>query len=458
MKKKITLLVLFIAFQMNAQCWQMVSSGRNHSLGIKSDGTLWAWGRNVEGQLGTGNTTNQSLPIQVGTATNWRFVNAGFDTSFAIKTDGTLWAWGFNEFARIGDGTETNRLSPIQIGTDNRWVSVDSRNHTVAIKTDGTLWTWGFNSTGQKGDGTQSNTVYMTTPVQVGTDTNWQTACARSDGTLAIKTDGTLWSWGHNSNGQLGLGHYGTRLVPNQVGTDTDWQKIAAGGWHSLAIKTNGTLWAWGKKDMGQVGDGTTALTGGQTSPLQIGTATDWNAISASRSHSIAIKTGGTLWSWGENTNGQLGDGTNVARTSPVQVGNTTNWLTPSTKGYTSFALKNDGNLSACGLNTSGQLGDGTIVNKNTPTAIACPVALSTEDFSATTFSVYPNPSRDFLNIKNNMNLSIDTISIMDLTGKKVLEQKGTNSPVNVQPLANGIYMIQITSEGRSFQNKFIKS
>ena len=453
--KKITLLLLLIAFQMNAQCWKTVSCGLTHTLGIKNDGTLWTWGRNDSGQLGLGNTTNKNTPTQIGSATDWEFVSAGYDTSFAIKTNGTLWGWGDNQFARIGDGTQTDRLSPIQIGTDTNWLSIDSKNHTIALKTDGTLWAWGYNSSGEMGDGTSSGTVYRTLPGQVGTDTNWSTVSAGSNFNVALKTDGTLWAWGNNGFGQLGDGTQTTRKVPMKLGTSTNWQKISAGSLHVMAIKTDGTLGGWGKNDYGQLGIG--SVTSYSLYPVQTGTATNWLSICAGNNSNVAIKTDGTLW-WGYNHRGQLGDGTLVDKNAPIQIGTATNWSAAvRCTGYLSAALKTDGNLSAWGSNTYGQLGDGTVVNKSIPTAISCPATLSSEDFEVNAFSVYPNPATEFLYIENKDNLSIDTVIIFDLTGKKVIEQKNTDATINVQQLESGIYMVQVISKGRNYLNKFIK-
>ena len=464
MKRITTLLLLLVALQMNAQCWQKISAGSSHTLGLKADGTLWAWGQNDTGQLGIGNTTNKTTPTRVGTGTNWAYVSASYDTSFAIKTDGTLWGWGENQFARIGDGTTTNRTAPVQIGTATNWLSIDSKNHTVAVKTDGTLWVWGFNSTGQLGNGTSSNTVYGTIPGQVGTDTNWIAANAGSDATIALKSNGTLWACGDNDYGQLGNGMSGTSasnaniLVFTQIGSDTDWQKISLGNTHVLAVKTNGTLWVWGSNDKGQLGDGTTTL---KSVPTQIGTGTDWNKVTATSSHSLAVKNDGTLWTWGNNNYGQLGNGTTsstVVGTTPAQIGTLTTWSEVFSRGQLSVAIKTDGSFYGWGFNSYGQLGDGTTTHKSTPTTFACPVTLSSEDFSdVATFSVYPNPANDFISIKNDMNLSIDNISIIDLTGKKVFEQKEVTSSINVQQLESGLYIIQITSEGKNYQNKFIK-
>ncbi|WP_300564979.1 T9SS type A sorting domain-containing protein [Flavobacterium sp.] len=454
MKKKITLLLSLIAFQMNAQCWQTFSSGSTHSLAVLSNGTLWAWGSNASGQLGDGTTTNVALPIQIGTETDWRYVFSGFSSSFAIKTNGTLWVWGSNTNGRLGTGNTTNLSVPTQVGTDTNWLYIDSKSHTVGVKTDGTLWTWGYNSLGQLGDGTNTNQY---APILIGS--GWSSVTVGANSTNGIKSNGTLWAWGQNNYGQYGNNTTAESRIPIQIGTATDWSKIASGNNpHILATKTNGTLWAWGRNSGGQMGNGTNI---DSKIPVQIGSNTNWSVIAAGQSHSIGIQTNGTLWGWGVNGFGSVGDNTTTSRNAPVQIGIETDWSFSSFTGSTSFALKTDGRLLAWGSNSYGEIGDGTTGSANNrlkPVTITCPIALSTEDFSPTTFSMYPNPTSDFLNIKNDMNLSIDTISIMDLTGKKMLEQKGTNSPVNVQPLANGIYMIQITSEGRSFQNKFIKS
>jgi len=187
----------------------VISAGGYHTVAILADGTLWAWGRNLEGQLGNGTishhedgiTTPGIVPFQIGIAGNWAFVSAGGLHNAAIKTDGTLWAWGENDFGQLGDGTTENRTVPVRIGSDNNWASVFAGgSYTVAIKTDGTLWAWGTNDFGQLGDGTTEN---RTAPVQIGTSGNWKSVsvCGSYHSfdkkhTVAIKTDGTLWAWG----------------------------------------------------------------------------------------------------------------------------------------------------------------------------------------------------------------------------------------------------------------------
>jgi len=233
----------------------VIGAGINHSVTLKTDGTIWAWGYNYGGQLGDGTTVDKSSPVQAGSDTNWSSVAAGQYYTIAIKADGTLWAWGANNYGQLGDGTTTNSSSPIQVGADSDWSSVAAGyDHTIAVKTDGTLWAWGGNGLGQLGDGTTTNS---SSPLQVGSDTNWSSVAAGLYYTIAIKTDGTLWSWGRNYLGQLGDGTTVDKSNPVQVGTDTNWSSVAGGSAYTIALKADGTLWSWGRNNnYGQLGDG----------------------------------------------------------------------------------------------------------------------------------------------------------------------------------------------------------
>jgi len=176
-----------------------------------------------------------------------------------------------------------------------------------------------------------------------------------------------VWAWGYNGEGQLGDSTTTQRTTPTQVGTDTDWAAVTAGGYHTLALKSDGTLWAWGYNGFGQLGDGTT---NDQTTPTQVGTDTDWASATAGGYHSLARKSDGTLWAWGRNGEGQLGDGTTNDQTTPTQVGTDTDWAVLDAGLYHSLALKSDGTLWAWGYNAQGQLGDGTTTDRTTPTQI----------------------------------------------------------------------------------------
>jgi alpha-tubulin suppressor-like RCC1 family protein len=263
--------------------------GSASSLAIRSDGTLWAWGANGEGYLGLNDTTNRSSPVQVGNSTGWAQVSSGLST-FAIRTNGTLWAWGDNGASvYLGLGADTTpRSSPTQVGSLTNWrsvsVSQSAPNHVLAIKTDGTLWAWGDNSAGQLGLGDRT---HRSSPVQVGTLTNWSTVCATMGPTsVATKADGTLWAWGNGTSQPLGLGDNTSRSSPTQVGSLTNWEKVdGRQGLKTLAIKTDGTLWTWGRA----IGDMPTFNTD-LLSPTQVGTATNWIDIASTTDGGFAIR------------------------------------------------------------------------------------------------------------------------------------------------------------------------
>jgi gliding motility-associated-like protein len=361
-------LIVFSVFNIKSQCWKEVSGGWNYNAGIKTDGTLWIWGNfNV---AGVGVIVNSLVPVQVGTGTNWRTLSANCTNFMAIQTNGTLWGMGNNFFGQLGNGTTVGSNTLVQVGAATNWVSVAAGEwYTIALASNGTLWAWGDNSLGQLGDGT---TISRTTPAQIGTDTDWQSVSTTTrDIVMAIKTNGTLWGWGtDNSSGNLGFG-VGTaaHLFPTQIGTDTDWQSVSVGNNHTLAIKTNGTLWACGLNLYGELGNGTNIPSGFF---IQIGTATDWKSISASNGdHSLGLKTSGTLWGWGRNNNGQLGNNTNVDSNVPVQVGVATNWQSISAGLVQSLAIRTDGSLWGWG---GGGFGDGTSISKNYPVEILSPI------------------------------------------------------------------------------------
>ncbi|WP_293889705.1 hypothetical protein [Flavobacterium sp.] len=242
------------------------------------------------------------------------------------------------------------------------WREVSAgQNFTLAIKSDGTLWGWGQNSN-LLGLGL-GNLANQNLPTQIGNANDWLTVSAGTIHSLAVKTNGTLWSWGNGQFGQLGNGVFNS-ATPNvtQVGTATDWLKVSAGNRFSLAIKNTGTLWSWGWNFTGQLGDNTVV---DSNLPAQVGTANNWFLIDAGDQHSLAIKTTGTLWAWGNNTFGQLGDGTNTTSLIPIQIGIATNWSLISGGTDHSMAINSGNILYTWGNNTNGQLGDGTNTASN---------------------------------------------------------------------------------------------
>ena len=344
-----------------------LAAGDAHTVEIKSDGTLWAWGSNADGQLGDGTTTAKNSPVQTG-SDKWVSVAAGSFHTVAIKSDGTLWAWGANADGQLGDGTGIIRTSPVQISTDNIWVSVVAgSSHTVALKSDGTLWAWGWNGYGQLGDGTEMDKF---SPVQIGADGKWEHIAAGYAHTVAIKSDGTLWAWGYNYAAQLGDGTTMNKSSPEQIGTDNTWVSVAAGTYHTVAVKADGTLWAWGYNGYGELGDGGT--TNHSSSPEKIGTDSTWASVAAGSDHTLALKSDGTLWAWGDNRDGQLGsdDGTTTQRTSPKQLGTDSTWASVAAGGSHTAAVKSDGTLLSWGDNGWGQVGDATTTDRHSPVQI----------------------------------------------------------------------------------------
>lgn len=324
--------------------WSYVAGGSSHSLATKVDGTLWSWGYNYVGQLGQNNIIYYSSPVQIGALTNWAKVSAGGSTSYAIKTDGTLWSWGYNNCGQLGQNISytINRSSPVQIGSDINWSSSSCGYfYATAIKTDGTLWAWGYNNRGELG---QSNRVYRSSPVQIGALTNWSKIASGTNHLIAVKTDNTLWAWGQNTNGgALGIGDQSNRSSPVQVGALTNWALSGACSYSSSAVKTDGTLWTWGNNDYGRLGLNTSGAYTNRLSPVQVGSLTTWLYVSSSTGYNFhATKTDGTLWGWGNNSNyGTVGDNSTANRSSPVQIGAATSWLSIGAGVYFVLATSN---------------------------------------------------------------------------------------------------------------------
>lgn len=324
---------------------------------------LFAWGKNDFGQLGLRDTVSRSSPVQVSGSTSWSVLQMSPYASAGIK-NGTLWTWGRDSgFGELGLGAAVSRSSPTQVGTLATWSTVSiATSHALATKTDGTLWAWGRGSYGKLGLG---NTTSYSSPVQVGTLATWSTVGASSGGNFsaALKTDGTLWAWGGNYFGRLGLGDTASRSSPTQVGNLTNWSSVAVGE-SVLAVKTNGTLWSWGSKFGGLHGTGDYI---NRSSPVQVGALTTWSKVAGSLM-AAAIKTDGTLWAWGDNGVGELGLGDSyIHRSSPVQVGTLATWADVAAGNQTIIALKTDNTIWVWGRNTDGTLGLGDTNNRSSP-------------------------------------------------------------------------------------------
>lgn len=360
---------MFAAGNSYAQCdaYTFIATGSAHTMAIKSDGTLWGWGNNEEGQLGDGTNINKNTPVPIAAASTWKAVYPGDLFTLAIKSDGTLWAWGYNEGGQLGNGTNENENTPVPIAPANTWKALSvGYDHTLAIKSDGTLWTWGYNDDGQLGDGTYDS---RNLPVLIASGT-WKAVFAGGYHSFAIKSDGTLWAWGYNGSGQLGDGTNQNKNTPVQIGLASDWEMIAAAVDYTVALKSDGSLWTWGFNGFGQLGDGTYT---NRSFPQAISAGNTWRSVSAGLDHTHAIRSDGTLWACGRNIKGQLGDGSNTDRSALVQIASTIKWSSISSGLEYTIALNSSGAFYTWGDNEYGQLGSGTNANTNAPEAIHTP-------------------------------------------------------------------------------------
>jgi alpha-tubulin suppressor-like RCC1 family protein len=267
-----------------------IASGYLHSVALKSDGTVWVWGQNSSGQFGNGAASGSSATaVQVNTLTNIVAISAtNSNHTLALKSDGSVWAWGNNSWGQVGDGSSANnRTMPYQIpGLSGVVAIATDADHSLAVKSDGTVWTWGANNNYQLCDGTN---IQRNSPVQIPNFTG-VVAIQRY---LALKGDGTLWTWDYSNR------------VPIQVAGITDVKAISSGG-ATMAIKSDGTLWVWGSNIFGGLGNGTTTSS---STPIQVTQLSGVTAVAAGSYHSVAL-TGSSLWFWGWNYNGQVADGT----------------------------------------------------------------------------------------------------------------------------------------------------
>ena len=359
----------------------------NHTVIVTAGGGLRVAGKNGNGNLGLGDAFLRRTFCSVGESNVWQSVYAGPSVTFAIQADGALWACGNATSGRLGLGdlvfSDSSTLT--RVGTDQNWLEVTvGDRQTLARKLDGTLWVWGSGYSGELGLG--SGISNQNTPVQLGTDAGWLGCDAGGRHVVAIKADGSLWSWGSNFFGQLGIGTSGNRYVPSRVGLLNDWTKISAGGTHNLAIRADGSLWAWGSNDAGKLGNG--SASGTVNTPTQIGTGSTWSAVSAGENFSLAIKTDGSLWAWGFNGGGQLGLGDLTSRSAPTRVGAASDWQSVHAGANHAAGIRAGGAVWLWGNNGSGQLGAPT-GNRLEP----APASLAEKP--VITISTFPNPTWD---------------------------------------------------------------
>lgn len=454
-----TLITISALFGIYTTSAQGVSGGEDHSIYLCSGGTVNSVGHNGVGQLGIGPTTYSIVPLPSIGMTGIAAISAGNFHSLFLKNDGTVWAAGNNEYGQLGDGTLVDKNTPVQVtGLTGITAISAGGNYSLFLKNDGTVWAVGYNVYGQLGD---LSFVNKSIPVRVIGLTGITAISAGGFHSLFLKNDGAVWAVGRNNYGQFGNGvnsHFNS--TPIQIPGINGINTITAGGSFSVFLKNNGTVWATGDNSYGQIGDGTTSTV--RTTPVEIPGFTGIIDLKAGTHHILFLKSDGTVWAVGHNSSGGLGDGTIVHKSSPVAVIGLSGITQIAAGSFHSLFLKNNGTIWATGSNSTAQLGDGTQVYKTTAVQItgACNGTLGTVGNSMdNTISVYPNPCNEHLYIELEELINVKA-EILNLQGQllqsiPLLTFKNT---LLINDLTRGIYLVRVKSHSGMTIKKIVKN
>jgi alpha-tubulin suppressor-like RCC1 family protein len=352
-----------------------ISAGYSHSLAININGNGWAWGNNGSGQLGNNLSgqisTSVSSPVSIFNENSFSKVSGGSSNSLAIRgNDGTGWSWGDNTYGQLGTNNRTSYSSPVSIVGGNSFIQISAGYyHSLAINgSNGTGWSWGDNTYGQLGNNSKTSS---SSPVSIVGGNSFIQISSGYYHSLAIRgSDGTGWAWGFNISGQLGNNNTTSYSSPVSIVGENSFIQISGGGSYSLAIRgSDGSGWGWGYNWYGQLGNNTTT---GYSSPISIVGENSFIQISAGASHSLAIRgNDGTGWGWGANTYGQLGTNNRTSYSSPVSIVGGNSFIQISSSFHHSLAIRgNDGTGWAWGYNVYGQLGNNSRTSSSSPVSI----------------------------------------------------------------------------------------
>jgi alpha-tubulin suppressor-like RCC1 family protein len=348
-----------------------VAGSITNSMAMGSNGSVWMWGSNANGELGNGTGVVDQFPLEVANFTGVTGVSAGGTATVALRSDGTAWSWGGNVYGEQGNGTSQatgSTFVPAKIPSLSGVVSLSSGGgFEMAILSNGSLWAWGINNAGQIGNNSPGTNALS--PVQVLTQVT--SIAAGAGHSLAIRSDGTLWSWGLNDMGQLGTGTFGTNLaIPTQITTLSAVRGAAAGPYHGLAVLMDGTVWAWGDNSVGELGQPTSSLSN-SVPPVRVLGLPTVTAVAAGGYFSLALATDGSVWAWGANHNLQLGTGPiATAVSTPTQITDLAGVIAIAGGQFHGMALRSDGTVWAWGDNSAGQLGTETPTLSSTPVQV----------------------------------------------------------------------------------------
>ena len=346
---------------------------------LRKTGAAFAWGLGTSGQLGDATILSKSTPVPVSGGLSFVQLAAGQGHAVALRADGVAYAWGIGTGGQIGDNTTTNKLAPTLVVGSHSFIQISAGSgNTGALKSNGSAWTWGTNTTGALGDTTA---VAKSSPVPVvGGHSFIQVVMSDEAVTIGsnfaggLKSNGQLWTWGNNNRGQLGDNTVTNRSSPVQVVGGHSFIQFAMGSNHVIALKENGQAWTWGQNNAGQLGNGLSDFTGleNRSSPIQVIGGHSFVKVAAGLLTCAALKANGEVWTWGNNVNGQLGRGYNIPQgeSSPVPVVGGHSFISVDAGGNTMLALKSNGQLWSWGTNTNGQLGDNTVASKSSPVQI----------------------------------------------------------------------------------------
>lgn len=351
-----------IAITATAQAtWLKIASGGYQTLALKSDGTVWTWGYNNYGQLGNGTTTNSNVPIQVPGLSQIVDVGAGLSFSLAVDASGNVYAWGRNNFGQLGNGTYNNSSVPVQVSGLTGVIAVGAgQGHCLALKSNGTVYSWGYNISGQLGNGTYNDNI---TPTQISSLSNITKIDVGYNHSAALTSNGTLYVWGYNGYGQLGNGTYNDNPTPTvlTLASGVTTTAISIRGFHAMALGSNGSLYTWGRNDYGQLGNGSTTQS---NTPGVVTLAAGVTPVSIMGYyyHSMAVGSDGNLYSWGRNDNGQLGNGTTTQANLPVLSNTGNHTIVGMAMGiyHSAILVSGRNEIYLTGVNSEGEQGDGT--------------------------------------------------------------------------------------------------